>query len=254
MGKNIPQTNLSQTLEKLGIGENESTLYCLMLKHPETSVQKLQQLSPFPRTLLYYILNNLIRQGLVNAVRQKNRTIYLAENPEKLYDILSDREREFEQNKKAIQEIIPELKTQFRLNQQRPGVRIFEGLEGYRAFWQDVLESQPKCIYSYLPMQNKKMPGVEVRQEMAEKIKQQNIEEKFLTPRTKGVSKLENKNSQTRALPDGMEITADLKLYSGKIAITSFQDRELTITVIQDQNVFELQRDIFNHLWNRSVN
>ena len=86
----------TRTLQELDLSENEAVLYAQMLSHPRGTVQELGTRAPFPRTMLYYVLKQLMQRGLVSAKKEKWRTVYIAEDPERLYDLLSHKEREFE--------------------------------------------------------------------------------------------------------------------------------------------------------------
>ncbi len=94
MQRKIQKNNIVSVLEKLGLGENEALLYSIMLRHPKSTVQELATRSPFPRTMLYYVLNQLIQEGLVSTSKDKWRTLYIAENPERLYELLARKEKE----------------------------------------------------------------------------------------------------------------------------------------------------------------
>src|SRR3989338_5498822 len=98
MAKKDLKNRTVETLEKLGLGENEALLYSIMLRYPKSTVRELQIRTPFPRTMLYYVLSRLEQTGLVSSLKEKWRTLYVAENPERLYDVLAEREREFRQS------------------------------------------------------------------------------------------------------------------------------------------------------------
>src|SRR5262245_10312777 len=123
MPKEKPRKNTTvRTLQQLDLGENEAMLYALMLERPESTVQELVTHSPFPRTMLYYVLNQLTQRGLVSAKKSAWRTVYVAEDPERLYDLLTQKEKEFERETEAVRELIPHLKSNYRLVGKRPTV------------------------------------------------------------------------------------------------------------------------------------
>src|SRR5262249_30667024 len=133
-----------------------------MLSHPQSTVQELGLRAPFPRTMLYYVLKQLERRGLVSAKKQGWRTVYVAEDPERLYDLLADKEREFERETSAVRELIPHLKHKYRLAGERPNVRIFEGTEEYAKALEDILVTNPKETFSYETL-GAKLPALETR-------------------------------------------------------------------------------------------
>ncbi len=258
MLKQDKKTKTEVALEKLGLGENETTLYMLMLEYPKATVRELQRHSPFPRTMLYYVLNNLIRLGLVSAIEEKGRAAYIPHNPERLYDLLRERQHEFEKQKETIKDIIPELKNKYRLAHQRPGVRVLEGLDGYRAFVTDMLESQPKSIFSYIPTQQTKQPGLEIRQDFTQARITQKIEQQILASDKNAchtwLAKTPSESyTETRLSPPGLTpFEAEMHIYAWKIAYVRYEKHEPIILITEDQKLYELQRNIFSHLWKQA--
>ena len=156
-------------LQKLGLGENEALLYSLMLKRPKSTVLELQSWAPFPRTMLYYVLNNLKSAGLITATREGWRTKYIAQNPEHLYELLAKREQDFNSEMQSVARLIPDLKTTFRLASKRPDTQIFSGIDDYKIALENMLKSNPKIIYQYKYIGKGRIPGIEIREEIDKK-------------------------------------------------------------------------------------
>ena len=255
MSKEHLKNQLSKALEQLGVGENEAILYTLLLKHGEVSVLEVQKISPFPRTMIYYILNNLMELNLVSFIKKPKRTVYLAEDPEKLYDLLRSQEQEFEKNKQLLKERIPELKNQFLLSHHRPGVRTFEGVEGYRESLEDIIESKPDCVYSYVTLSDKKKSGLDVREEMMHQRIGWGIVEEILLFDTPEAREWVRKNKKLeltkfRLTPQKLNVfDADVRLYKNKMVYTSYEGREPVILMTENKHLFEMQKNIFTFLW-----
>ena len=250
--KNARQKNtIVGVLEKLGLSENEARLYSVMLRYPKSTVQELTTRSSLPRTMLYYVLNQLSEKGLVSTSKDKWRTLYIAENPERLYELLAHREKEFEKQFRAVREIIPELTNKYRLGGVRPGVRIFEGIEAYKKALEDILISQPKIILAYETL-GKKRPGLEVRglhehRRIVKKI-QKNVlffenkdSARYLSKRKyDDFTKFRNTEEKTVKHFD-----VDLMLYEGKMLYTSYDEREPTAILIEDKALYNMQQNPF---------
>lgn len=249
------KSSLIRLLERLDLTENEAELYTIMLKHPHVTVQELQQLSPFPRTLLYHILNGLMARGLVNFIQKTRRTAYIAEDPQKLYDMLGDKEREFEKQKKALREAIPDLRNQYRLAHHRPGLRVFEGIEGYRASLEDIVHSRPDCVYTYMHITQKKKPGVEIRRELDKERIAWGIPERVLlfdTPEARAWLAARDSDAYTtfRLFPKKLQMfDVDLRVYAQKIAYTTFEGREPVVMMTEDPHMYTMHQHMFEYVW-----
>lgn len=248
-------TKEERVLEMLGLGENEAKLYLLMLKHPKSTVQELQQKSPFPRTMLYYILNDLMQKNLVTQVKQKWRSVYVAEDPERLYDLLEERQQEFKTKKFEVLSAIPELSRTFRLSSNRPGSRIFEGLDEYRIALDDVFTTKADVIYTYVSSGGNKKPGIEVREDFHKRRRDKNTVVKFLVPDKETYENLNkfhknDKLCEIRIISKETPVQdVDMKLYDGKLLYTRYNEKEPICFMIEDRPFYKMQKMLFNILW-----
>ncbi|MBC7836376.1 hypothetical protein H7X87_01190 [Acetobacteraceae bacterium] len=245
-----------RTLQELELGENEAILYTQMLSHPRSTVQELVTHAPFPRTMLYYVLKQLMQRGLVSAKKEGWRTVYIAEDPEHLYDLLAQKEREFQRETGAVRELIPELKNQYRLAGKRPTVRTFEGIAEYQKALEDIIVSKPKEILTYEILSGKK-PALEVREtherrRIARKI-QKNV---LFFEQGNALQALKNYPyndfTQFRSINESSSevFDVDLALYEGKLLYTSYYDEhEPTAILVEDKALYEMQRNLFDALW-----
>lgn len=257
MAKPKPKRDTAtRTLQELDLGENEAVLYSQMLSYPRSTVQELGSRAPFPRTMLYYVLKQLIQRGLVSARKEGWRTVYLAEDPERLYDLLSDKEREFEREKGMIRELIPRLKNRYHLAGKRPNVRTFEGVEEYQKALEDIIISKPKEIFAYEALVGKK-PALEIRDAHERKRITRKIQKKVLFfERGEAMQLLKDRRyddfTQFRSIKEGSiaPFTVDLTLYDGKLLYTSYYDEyEPTAILVEDRALYEMQKNLFETLW-----
>lgn len=248
----------TETLQNLGLSENEAELYSLMLKHPRSTVQQLQTRTPFSRTLLYHILDQLVQKSLVSASKDSWRTTYIAESPERLYDILASREEEFRERTQALRALVPELKHEYRLAGNRPDVRILDGIPGYKKALEDVIVSAPETVYAYYPPLAQKRPGIELRDAHDGRRVHKKIHMHVLLPDEAGTRTLVQQrryNDYTRFRVNTTALDAfnvDVMLYSGKILYTTYNSGEPTVTLIEDRPLYDMQQQLFHLLWETS--
>jgi sugar-specific transcriptional regulator TrmB len=89
-------------LKNLGLSEKEIKIYLNLLENGILSVRGLAQVSGLNRGSVYDILKNLQEKGLVSYFHKDTKQNFIAENPEKILNILKDKEEEFKRNRKAI--------------------------------------------------------------------------------------------------------------------------------------------------------
>ena len=254
------KSNITQTLEELGLSENEALLYHICLKHPQSTVKELGVHSPFPRTMLYHVLKQLIRRGLVSTSKDQWRTVFIAESPEKLYDLLRQKEKEFEKQGQAIRGLIPQLKNKYRFSAQQPSMRIFEGVEEYKKALEDIIISRPKIIFSY-ETPEKKRPALEIREINEGRRIAKKIEKRILFFKNKETLKKISKSTyndftQWRSMKKKHleNFNADLTLYDGKLLYTNYSKHEPKALIIEDTALYDMQKNIFLLLWQEADN
>lgn len=254
--KKLKKDTATRTLEDLDLSENEAVLYAQMLSHPRNTAQELGTRAPFPRTMLYYVLKQLMQRGLVSAKKEGWRTVYIAEDPERLYDLLASKEREFERETSTVRELIPRLKNRYRLAGKRPTVRTFEGIEEYQKALEDIIVSSPKEIFSFEVLVAKK-PALEVRAAHEKRRITRKIQKKVLFfERGEALQLLKSRRyddfTQFRSIKEGsiVPFSVDLSLYDGKLLYSSYYDEhEPTAVLVEDRALYEMQKSLFDALW-----
>lgn len=247
-------------LEHLGLSENEATLYLVMLLHPKSTVQELQQKSPFPRTMLYYVLKQLIEKNLVTVVKHRSKkSIYIVEDPKRLHHVLEQREKDFVSQKQDIRALIPELQRTYRLSSQRPGTTLFEGLDQYKTALADVFTTSADIMYMYVPKSGREKPGLEIRKQFHEKRVKKDIVLHLLvgdvnTGKTLRKLYKHDRLFHIRLVPEHVDLEdVDIRLYTDKILYTRYNDREPICLLIEDTPLYKMQRMLFKQLWDMST-
>lgn len=248
-------TATSQILAYFGLSQNETKLYLALLRHPGSTVQELETRSPFPRTLLYYILNRLVAQGLVSAHKQGGKTRYTPESPDRLYDLLANREHEFQDRAARLKELVPSLKQRYRLAGRRTDVRQFEGIDEYKKALDDMLVSAVSEVLAFGEPDVRGVPGIEVRETSEGRRRAKKITKKVLLFESKEArvflkTRPYDDYTQYRLVEKNVDpFRVDMQLYDGKILYTTYEDREPMALLIEDELLFKMQKSLFLLLW-----
>ena len=70
---------------------------------------------------------------------------FIAEDPEILYNLIKNEQRELKEKEELINDIMPDLRAVYSVAEHKPRVRFFEGVDGIIAIQQDIIET--KTIY-----------------------------------------------------------------------------------------------------------
>jgi sugar-specific transcriptional regulator TrmB len=206
--------------------------------------------------MLYYVLRGLAEKGLVSTKKRKWKTVYIAESPEKLYDLLATREREFNRERDALTKLIPTLKHRYLLSGKRPTVRMFDGIEEYKKALDDSLVSLPNEILSFERLGAQK-PAHAVRRVHEQKRMTRKVKRKVVFFEDEESLKILSKRpyddyTEFRGIAKGSvtPFETDLDLYEGKILYTSYYDeQEPAAILIEDHALYLMQKSFFDLLW-----
>lgn len=129
--------NIKKTLIELGLSETEARVYLSMLELGPESVQNVAKLAEISRTAAYEIISHLQEKGLVSTFEKGKKTVFSAEDPEKLEDYFHGRMDRMKIQLGTLDRMLPELRVM--KGGVRPRVRFYTGEEGVRALFRDVV-------------------------------------------------------------------------------------------------------------------
>lgn len=124
---------LEKLLEKLGLSEKESKVYLAALELGQESVQNIAKKAEVNRPTAYFILERLMELGLVSTLEHGKKTLFVAENPKELENLLENEHRQIESRKDELKESMNQFLAIYNAKQGKPVVRYFEGVDGLEA-------------------------------------------------------------------------------------------------------------------------
>jgi sugar-specific transcriptional regulator TrmB len=127
--------------KKLGLGDKEMAIYLALLEYGASSVRNLAALTNLNRGTTYDILKKLQEAGLVSFFHKNTKQNFVAEDPERILKLLSDREQDLKKSEERIKKLIPELRSLQEKGGGKPTTKFYEGRTGVKFILDDVLLS-----------------------------------------------------------------------------------------------------------------
>lgn len=121
---------LKKKLKKVGLNDNESHIYLVLLKNPIQSVASLARLVGIKRTTLYTDLVSLEEKSLITYVVEKKRKLISPAPLISLDSLLTHRELELKKQKDTLDELIPLLEEYVHEKRSHSQVKVFHGSKG----------------------------------------------------------------------------------------------------------------------------
>jgi sugar-specific transcriptional regulator TrmB len=245
-----------EELINTGLKEKEAIIYNTLLSSGLLPVNEIIKKTHLKRGIVYKSLYDLIDKGLVTEDTSKKKLFFRAEHPLKLSELVEDKYNEVVKNQNTLSVILPQLVSSFKSAGNKPGIKIYEGIEGIKAAFMDTLNTKQK-IYS-IRTTSELYPGlydwfqdVYKPQRMKNKI----WTDVILTQKSAYATDYfiydesvfrELRFVDKAMLPNGIE----MNIYGDKVAFVNFsKDTELFAIVIQNPLIVNTQKALFDLAW-----
>lgn len=255
---NCHMSNVSlyqETIMGVGLTDKEAMVYETLLRLGPASIPKLLESTTYKRGDLYNILHGLEGWGLVEVSKDGKKT-YSPAHPQRLEELLAEQHKEVEQAKKTVEQAIPELISMFRLISGKPGVRFFEGKEGFKEALYDTLNAT-ETVYTYVDLDAVKQYADDINRAYVRARQKKGVSKRLLVLDTPGAR--EYLHWQGREQTDVRFLSKDMKpfhtgmqIYNNKISYFTLREKNIIAVLIEDPDIYQMHRRMFEFLWNLS--
>ncbi len=239
---------LLHILKDIGLEENEASVYLAGLSLGPTTILKISKSSSLPRTTIYGIVESLKEKGLMRIDLKGLKQLYVAESPEKLDTILENKKLEFKSK-------LPDFMALYKLEGGEGSIKYYSGLKAMKQIYLSTLENVRKGD-EYLVITNEKKwfeldPDFWMKEYIEERAKLPCITR--LISQDCDVAREHQKfqnnyNEKWRIFKNGTSINIDMVLTKDKLIIVDLLP-PLNTLVIENKNIIELQRQMFEIIW-----
>ncbi len=135
----MEQKEIEETLMEIGLTREEIKVYLTMLNLGSNLASKISEETKINRSHVYQLLERLISKGFVSYVIKENRKYFLAVNPEKLIQLIKEKEQK-------LKDILPSLLEIKTSDKEKPIVEILEGKQGIKTILNDILKTKKEWL------------------------------------------------------------------------------------------------------------
>lgn len=236
-------------LRSVGISETEAKVYLAVLELGETTIARIAQKSGVKRTTTYLALEALKDLALVSRIKKGKKTFIYAEDPRGL-------EKKMEERKQTISKIIPELLSISNLIDKKPIVRYFEGTEGLKEVFKDVLKYPDQEVLAWLPrkINYKNIQANFFDEFYVPERKKNNIWYKALIPNSadmkRRIDEAQKDLIKVKTIPEAsFPVDVETLVYgNNKVCLISYEE-EIAV-VIESKKIFDMMKSTFFLIWN----
>lgn len=230
-----------EQLEKIGLSPNEVKCYLTLLKLGSASANEISRHSGIHRVSVYDALRGLREKGLISQITKENKLLFEAGNPEKILEIIKQKENEIEEAKKSI----PELLLNFKMAKEKQEIHSYKGLAGIKTILWEILKSKTEVldfgaeykIKEFLPYDYTKWDKDRIKV----KIKMKIVANIKIKPTKIPLTEI-------KYVPEEFNSSVSTYIFDNKVAIIMWVENPMGI-LIEHKSVYESYRNYFQYLW-----
>jgi len=236
--------DLNNVLKQFDLNDKESQVYLAMLELGQAKVQEISIKANIKRTTAYDILSSLIGQGLVGQTQKGKKRLFYAEEPEKLYKLLKEKQEK-------LNDILPILKSLYNTAGSKPKIRYYEGAAGLKNVYRDTLTYQGELL-AFVTENIIKNLGQDFAAEYISKRTKAKISVRAIAPDTEEMISYKKTDKefikQTRLVAkEKFPFTIEMNIYGNKLAFMSF--KESLGIIIESNEIANNLRLLFELAW-----
>ncbi|MBU0456839.1 MAG: helix-turn-helix domain-containing protein [Nanoarchaeota archaeon] len=247
----------TSALQEAGLTDGETRTYLALLELGSSTIGPILEKSGVNRSIIYRILEKLIKKGLVSYITKEKTKYYQAAPPNTLLDYVEAREKEIQKNKSKIQEMIPQLILKQKLA-KKSEANMYEGFRGlmtaYENRYQKLKEGDEVVLYG-LPSQQPGFHHAYWKKANA-KLDKLGIKSKLLYHPDVTDENLKNRNiyklCEARRMPFNIESPSWVMIYKDVVLIAIPQGEMPFAFEITSQQVADSFKNYFEWFWKQS--
>lgn len=256
--------NISETLQSLDFNPTEIKIYLSILTLGTNTASVIGKRAEINRSTAQYTCQKLTKMGLLTMSQKNNIFLFTPEPPEKLLTLLECEKNDINQKQDRVKKILNDLKGLANPHSILPKVRFFEGFEGVKNAYFQILKDldSENEIVGYVNILDHIESKYKTRSSFLFNFIDQRVENKIrlrtLAPDTKSSRMLQQNDLQalreTRIIDhkdthlDGTEIF----IYDDKIFSMTFEKNIPFAYIVQNKNIAQIQKNIFEIAWNNT--
>jgi len=232
-----------EVLKDLGLSEKETNVYLALLSLGQSAVNAIAKKTRLNRVTVYDVLKYLQEKGLASYVVKSGVKYFEAAEPQKLLGDLQEKEDK-------VKSILPELEKLKQFLKEKPSIEMYESIAGLKTVVEDVLKEGKEswfiadpnfmdALQFYFPHFIKKKRKI-------------GMFSKVITLDCKRMRNYKKESSRKdvdlRYINEKLPTTKII--YGNKIGVLSFDKQNSIGVIMENKDMANTERKLFNILWN----
>lgn len=235
-------------------------MYSAVLESGAAPASLIAKKAKLPRSSVYYLLEDLVKIGLVSLIEGESKKIFSPAPPQALMDLATKKQKDLTINIDALNRELPKLQSLFTIRQpQFPSVSFFQGEQGLKTVYYDALAASEILIICQGSsiIQTSLADDPQYLKDFIQECTLRKVPSRELlqdTPAAREYQKrYHSKTHQIIITPLASNLSplnfghVDKHIYQDKVAFIAHDS--LVGIIIEDETLFQSEKAIFEVLW-----
>lgn len=245
---------VGKALKEIGLGDKEASVLLVLLERGPMLVSAVAKEAKLNRTTTYGLLKELMAKSLVSQVKRDGADRWQSIAPELLPQYIERRRESLADNKKGVEEALPQIKLLRAKGKSLPKVQFFEGIEGVEQAYEDTLENnQGKILYEFtgIDAAHARMDPKFVDYYLKKRTAL-GIRALYVVPKTENaIEKAKDDERLIRKakfIPPQFTFESEISIYDNKVGIFSYAKENPVALIIEDDTIAHTLKTLFDYV------
>ncbi len=250
------QKEVVSALSDFGLSDVEIAVYQTLLALGARPASVVAQRSGLKRAHTYNVLQALMQRGIVQEYIKGSVKHFTCSPPQTLVSMMDRREQELAEQRENLEKVLPQLERLQSPVASQPKVRFFQGFEGIKEVYEDMLRYPNEIIYGATDIAYSwtftKGEGQEWIRRFIKRRAEQNIWWYGIMNRSKETLEALTVRPWLKRkvkLVDNLNLPVEFQVYATKVAITSTHGEMLAI-LIENVHIADTMKSVHQAIWN----
>jgi sugar-specific transcriptional regulator TrmB len=245
--------SVRETLAHFGLNESDVDIYLTLTKNGELDAGSLAKKSGVSRTTAHDSIKNLQKLNLIEHRKQGRNAFYSPAHPQQLSVLIEQKKSEQSLLMQNMEESIRQLSAEYNAASGRPGVRFYEGTQGFSDALNRSLQST-ETIVAMVNSDNADKYVSEIDQTYVQQRLKKGIKKQIImvdTPAAREYAQEHGGELTEIRFMDGDKYPFDsaMEVYDNAVTHLIADKKAQIAFLIEDPHVAQLQKSIFRFVW-----
>lgn len=132
---------MKEELRAIGLTEGEIDVYLTLLKLGPSTNSPIARHAGLQSSTVYYCLNSLIEKGFVSYIQRGGRRYFIPTDPQNILTLIDDKTRQIAEQRKRIEQILPQLKASYQELKEKTVAEVYEGWRGFQLLFSQIRDT-----------------------------------------------------------------------------------------------------------------